>query len=243
MQNRRGLALRDVGGDHAPERPHAARLRRLRDLVAAERLAGQVLGAAPRRHLKQPGLVGDRQRRPGRAGVELADVGDRGRVLGRLAGVGAGGGGVPAAPGRRRRGPRARPPRRPPLPRRPRERARRRRRGRGRPRRAARSAARSGRRSASASPSASRPAAGEREADETAARRGARSVPFDRLARSQAEPAERTAVAGDPAVGRDRSRRGSDGRRARGSARRGAAAPASWRPAPPEITCPPGVTR
>ena len=65
------------------------------DLVGARERRDQVDRRARRRDLEHPGGVGDRQRGAGGAGLEVAQVGDRGRVLGRGAGVG----------GRLRRGP------------------------------------------------------------------------------------------------------------------------------------------
>ena len=89
--------LRVVGRDHPAEAALAGRLV-VGELVGARERGDQVDRRARRRDLEQPRLVGDRQRGAGRAGLEVAEVGDRGRVLGRGAGVGGGLRGRPARP-------------------------------------------------------------------------------------------------------------------------------------------------
>ena len=60
-----------------------------RHVVVVGLVADEVTRLAARGHLQDPRGVRDRDRRPARTRVELADVGDRGRVLGRRAGVDA----------------------------------------------------------------------------------------------------------------------------------------------------------
>ena len=92
----RRLPLRLVVRDHAAEGSLAALLLEVGNLLGAEVRADEVDGRARGRDLEQRRLVGDRYGGSGSARLEVADVGDRGRVLGRLAGVGADLGGAPA---------------------------------------------------------------------------------------------------------------------------------------------------
>ena len=70
-----------------PEGALAAGLRLRRDVVGSLEGRDQRGGAGGRRDLEQAGVIGDRERAERRGRVELADVGDRGRVLDGLAGV------------------------------------------------------------------------------------------------------------------------------------------------------------
>ena len=94
---RRGLHV--VGGDDAREaaRPGGIELVGLPLLRSRQELR-QADRRRPRADLHEPRLVRDRQRDRRRAGVELSDVGDRARVLDRLAGVLGCPVGIPADP-------------------------------------------------------------------------------------------------------------------------------------------------
>ncbi len=95
-----GLGLHRVAGNDPAEGALTGRLDVLGELVAgAEERLHQVDRAAGRGDLKHPRFVRDRDREPAGARVEVAKVGDRRRVLGRLPGVRGGHRRAPASPG------------------------------------------------------------------------------------------------------------------------------------------------
>src|SRR6266511_4244463 len=94
---RTGLGLHLVAGDHAAEGPVARGLDVIRDLVAGtQKRLDEIDRCARGRDLEEMGLISDRQRGAGRAGVEVAQKGDRGGVLGCPPGVRGRCGGAPA---------------------------------------------------------------------------------------------------------------------------------------------------